>query len=100
MHPWAPRNKKHGGRTTGTPKRSGTPCAMVFGLCRDLPGVPGFVATVARKSSLRTWPQHREDRTTRFCRMHHAALVGRADASIASRPTFHDDREAPLVRAG
>jgi hypothetical protein len=29
-------------------ERSGIPCAMVYGLLRDLPGVPGFVATVAR----------------------------------------------------
>ena len=33
--------------TTGTPKRSGIPCAMVLRLLRALPGVPGFLATVA-----------------------------------------------------
>ena len=30
LHPWAPCNKKHGGRTTGQPKHSGFPCAMVL----------------------------------------------------------------------
>ena len=35
--------------TTGTPKTSGIPCAMVLRLIRDLPGVPGFLATVARE---------------------------------------------------
>jgi hypothetical protein len=33
--------------TTGTPKRSGIPCASGLRLIRDLPGVPGFLATVA-----------------------------------------------------
>src|SRR5262249_2348657 len=32
--------------TEGWPKRSGTPCAMVERLLRDLPGVPGLLATV------------------------------------------------------
>ena len=35
--------------TTGTPKRSGIPCAMVLRLLRDLPGVPGLIAPVARE---------------------------------------------------
>jgi hypothetical protein len=30
-------------------EQSGIPCAMAYGLSRALPGVPGFVATVARK---------------------------------------------------
>jgi hypothetical protein len=33
--------------TTGPPKHSGFPCAVVYGLLRALPGVPGFLATVA-----------------------------------------------------
>jgi hypothetical protein len=32
------------------PKRSGTPCAMVLRLLRALPGVPGFLATIACQS--------------------------------------------------
>jgi hypothetical protein len=35
--------------TTGTPKQSGIPCAMVLRLIRALPGVPGFLATVAAR---------------------------------------------------
>src|SRR5580692_7622254 len=31
---------------TGTPQQSGIPCAMVLRLIRDLPGVPGLLATV------------------------------------------------------
>ena len=33
--------------TTGKAGATGIPCAMVYGLSRALPGVPGFVATVA-----------------------------------------------------
>src|SRR5690349_24213510 len=32
--------------TTGTPKQSGAPCTMVYGLFRALPGVPGLIASV------------------------------------------------------
>ena len=31
------------------PKRSGTPCAMVYGLLRALAGVPGLLASVAHE---------------------------------------------------
>jgi hypothetical protein len=33
--------------TTGVAGSTGIPCAMVLRLIRDLPGVPGFLATVA-----------------------------------------------------
>src|ERR1700678_2399231 len=35
--------------TTGSPGSPGIPRAMVYGLFRDLPGVPGFLATVASR---------------------------------------------------
>ena len=38
--------------TTGQPKRSGTPCAMVLRLLRALPGVSGSLATVAAQIAL------------------------------------------------
>jgi hypothetical protein len=41
--------EKQAAVTTGTPKRSGIPCAMVLRLIHDLPGVPGFLATVASR---------------------------------------------------
>src|SRR5437868_4319891 len=34
--------------TTGTPKQTDIPRAMVYSLFRALPGVPGLIATVAR----------------------------------------------------
>ena len=37
-HPWSACNKKARGRTTGTSRTSGLPCAMVLRLIRALPG--------------------------------------------------------------
>ena len=39
--------------TTGTPNSPAFPAQWFYGLCRALPGVPGFVATVALCSSLK-----------------------------------------------
>jgi hypothetical protein len=36
--------------TTGTPQQSGIPCAMVYGLWRTLPGVPGSIAPVTSRN--------------------------------------------------
>src|SRR5262249_28120106 len=82
--------------TTGTPKRSGIPCTMVYGLWRALLGEPGFVATVAPRYP-RVAPA---GPTSRFAELDpsvggsgpHAFAVrlklhssGEAKASIASR---------------
>ena len=45
-----PANKKQAAVTTGSAESTGIPCAMVYGLSRALLGVPGFVATVVRRS--------------------------------------------------
>jgi hypothetical protein len=37
-------------RNRGYAEHAGIPRAMVYGLLRDLPGVPGFVATVAAQN--------------------------------------------------
>ncbi len=65
-------------------------------LIRDLPGVPGLLATVALRlvtakldTSVGVPGPH--DFAVRF-----ASLVGEAPASIAPRITFRDDLEAPL----
>jgi hypothetical protein len=42
--------KKLAAVTTGPAESSGIPCAMVYGLSRALPGVPGLVATVALRN--------------------------------------------------
>src|SRR5690348_6144620 len=49
MHPQPRVQKKaHALVTTGTPNDPAFPAQWLYGLCRALPGVPGFVATVAR----------------------------------------------------
>ena len=71
--------------TTGTPKQSGIPCTMVYGLIRDLPGVRALIATVVPQTSLaeldlgvgRSGPHGFTVRIARF--------VLRTKASIASR---------------
>jgi hypothetical protein len=81
------------------PKRSGIPCAVVLRLLRALPGVPGFLATVARgifrelDSSVGESEPH--GLTVRI-----VPHVLRRNASIAARTTIRDDRETPLMRAG
>jgi len=52
--------------TTGSARTTGIPCAMVSRFIRALPGVPGFLATVACQSSRQAWSQRRGIRTTRF----------------------------------
>src|SRR5215475_2279023 len=45
-------NKKHtSSKPQVQPERPGLPCAMVYGFLRALLGEPGFVATVAHRSS-------------------------------------------------
>jgi hypothetical protein len=47
LHPWAPCNKKHGGRTTGvTGNNPAFPARWFYGLLRALPGDRAFFATV------------------------------------------------------
>jgi hypothetical protein len=46
-HPWLPA-RKQAVVTTGTSRSSGLPCATVLRLIRDLPGAPGFLATMIR----------------------------------------------------
>ena len=63
---------------------------MVLTLIARSPREPGLIAPVARKIILRTWPQRREARTTRFCVRigavrPHETIVRVANASIASR---------------
>ena len=71
--------------TTGTPKRSGIPCAMVVRLIRDLPGVPGLLATAAR-NRLASWiPASGDQDHTISPSASNAHRLLRANASIASR---------------
>ena len=87
--------------TTGTPKQSGIPCAMVLRLISCSPrsaGLdslrrPGFMTAGLDPSVGGPGPHD-------FAVRPRPALVCTARASIASRATFRDDREAPSVSAG
>src|SRR5690242_2121095 len=81
---------------------------MVYGLLRALPGVPGFLATIAcapcraerptsliRKLDSSIGEPESHDLTVRL-----GAHRLRASVSIAARTTNRDDRETPLLRAG
>jgi hypothetical protein len=88
--------------TTGTPKQSGIPCAMVYGLYRALLGVPGLIAPVASRnvSQSLTSASGGQDHTISPSA---SACSSRAPpASIASRTACRDDRDPPLcpVRDG
>src|SRR6516225_12440646 len=94
--------KKHSSIvTTGTPKRSGTPCANGFnGFLRDLPGVRDFLVTVigAMPSIVAnlTPAKGRQDHTTSPSA--HASFVCRGHSRPSHpAPNVRDDREAPLL---
>jgi len=83
--------------TTGSAgTTTGTPGAMVLRFIRALPGCrawePPSLAII-----LRTWPQRREVRTTRFYRPHRPRPSRAAHTSIASRTQRSwRSRSAPL----
>jgi hypothetical protein len=101
LHPWAPCNKKHGGRTTGQPDNPGLPCAMVLTVSFVLSPVTGLSchrrpqiisASLAPASG-------RQDHTTSP-----SALAGvrrsPTTASTASRRAFVTIAIRPSCRAG
>jgi hypothetical protein len=80
--------------TTGTPQHHGIPCAMAPRLITRSPRCPGLIATVAREIVHELDPGVGRSGPHAFA-ARIAPLVGRANASIASRTTFRDDRDAP-----
>jgi hypothetical protein len=85
--------------TTGTPKHSGIPCAMVLRLIRDLPGVPGLLAPVAREFVHELDPSVGGSGPHDFAvRKPHHSPGGAAHVHRIPRPTCRDDSAyAPLV---
>jgi len=85
-----PAAKNAGGSHHRYAERAGIPCATALRLIRVLPGVPGFLAPVARNhpcelgASVGASGPH--DFTVRI-----GALVSCAGTSTASRTTFRDD---------
>ncbi len=92
--------KAHEQVTTGSPKRSGLPCAMVYGLFWALPGVHDLVVTVARTMQRR----HRRELGTSqgvpgphsFAVRNHAARLAALLRPPHPRLTSRDDRDTPV----
>jgi hypothetical protein len=97
--PCVQRKKARKQVTTGTSKRSDIPCTTVLRLIRDLPGVPGFLATVPPGLTTRglTPASGDQDHTTSPSGWPLARLAGPARPSHPAANT-RDDREAPLLR--
>jgi hypothetical protein len=93
--------QKARGRTTGTSRTSGLPCAMVLTLIRDLPGdrLDCPRRPRARRTADLASAPGCQDHT--ISRPHHAvrprSQALRHAASIASHPACRDDRDTPLL---
>ena len=95
-HPWSACNKKARGRTTGTSRTTGLPCAMVLRLIRDLPGDRAFLppSPVNRLTDLAP-ALGRQDHTTSPS----ASCCSSHNTPRPSHPASYvrDDRETPLM---
>jgi hypothetical protein len=91
--------QKARGRTTGTSRTSGLPCANGLRLIRDLPGNRLFCPRRQRCASISTatWSQHRETRTTRLRRPRPCRSSVGSATSIAFQPNVRDDRDTPSM---
>ena len=72
------------------------PAQWLYGLCRDLPGEPSSVATVACRIAPTSLAPASGARTTRFCRTLEPRASGVTPASTASHPTSVTIASAPL----
>jgi hypothetical protein len=106
-----PATKNAGGSHHRYAEHSGIPCAMVYGLWRTLPGVPGFIAPVASRgvSAVRTDIANSQSLTSASGGQDHTLLPSAGDerpssaapASIATRlPTFVTIAKRPSFGAG
>ena len=95
-HPWSACSKKARGRTTGTSRTTGLPCAMVLRLIRDLPGDQALLppSPVNRLTDLAP-ALGRQNHTISPSASRHSSR----DTSRPSHPApnVRDDREAPLL---
>src|SRR6201989_3414246 len=95
-HPWSACRKKARGRTTGTSRTTGLPCAMVLRLIRALPGDQALLSPLPCVISQGVAPAlGRQDHTTSPS----ASCCSSGNTSRPSHPAAYvrDDREAPLM---
>jgi len=105
-HPWSACNKKARGRTTGTSRTSGLPCATVLTLIRALPrdrlSCPCVATTRVR--ALRWAPAPgRQDHTIsrpRRCRSSAQKRLNTIRVHRIPHSTYRDDAYAPFDEAG
>src|SRR5665647_33989 len=84
-----------------TPESPGIPRAVVYGLCRTLPGDRAFLSPSPLRSLLpKNLTQRRGVRTTRFCRPQLNALVFGAACVHRILSRVRDDLEPPLCGTG
>jgi hypothetical protein len=94
--------EKHASKvTTGTPKTSGLPCALGYGLLRDLLGEPGFFATVASAiaeaivARLISASGYRDHTTSPSAAM--SLVASTLPRPSHPAPNVRDDRDTPLL---
>ena len=93
--------KAHEQVTTGPPKRSGLPCAMVYGLFWALLGVHDLVVTVARamrKHCCELGTSQGVPGPHSFAVRNHAARLAALLRPPHPRLTCRDDRDTPLCK--
>jgi hypothetical protein len=94
------KQKTHAGQHRYAEITPALPAQWFYG-CSVISPANQLVATVAYRSSRRACPRHWRDRTTRLDRTRPCRTSCGMTTSIASRPTFGDDRpNAPLAEAG
>jgi hypothetical protein len=97
-HPWSACNKKARGRTTGTSRTTGLPCAMVLRLIRDLPGETGRCCHRCLASSPKAQHLHRGAGTTRFRRTRFVVRLTTRRVHRIPLPTFVTIAKRPSYR--
>src|SRR6185437_2245957 len=90
--------KKQAAVTTGPAGTTGIPCAMVLRFIRDLPGVPGLIASIASRIAARdlTSASGGQDHTISPS-AERIARLATYQASITSRPNVRGDARTPLL---
>jgi hypothetical protein len=87
--------------STGQPKHSGIPCAVVYDLLCALPGVSGFLVTVAVQIVLHNLTPASRGQDHAAWSYAPLAIVSQANTSTAPRLTYRDDwPNVPLHEAG
>ena len=101
LHPRPACNKKRRRQVPQVqPERPGLPCAMVLRLIRDLPGVPGLLASVPRALERQGLIPASGDQDHTISPSAPASRVNRCQGVHRIPPDVRDDAYAPPFRGG